>query len=241
MGAYARRLTRATIPAAAGGGGGGAVPPVVLDVWTASTRNGSPVNFTFPTAPAAGECIVVVAAVNDRGGYAPYATGYTPGVANPAGGPAGTMLALSSKIMGSTPDTSVQVNSTGSAQDAMSVIIYRIVGVASSGDAAAGADTGVATGGELNEQTFSAPPVTVAGAALVLSAFGVGSNPNNVQINLVGYTNDASASETDTNRATVASAHLAVDTAGFHDPGVWTVQNYTVGLTFAVATLALEG
>ena len=205
------------------------------------------VNFSLSggsaSVPAAGDIVVITVVVGSQGrnpaqdittpsGYAAL------GQLNPTATTYDTSLNVSWKRMGSTPDTSFTLRSTGNNNDAQSYTVQVFRGV----DATTPFDTTEipATGtGTSRPNPGAILPVT-AGAWVVICGGGAAATGQNYVAPANFTTNFLTGFDVDTNDSLVGSGYWDGWTSGSVDPAAYTGGSNTSNDSWAVYTLALR-
>ena len=214
----------------------------------AGATSTSTVNFAFTggtnSTPSAGDLVVVTVVVGSQARN-PSQTIATPSgytnltQLNPNTGTYDTSMVVAYKVMGSTPDTSVTMPSTGNNADAQQWTIQCFRGVDQATPMDATAVSASAGNVRAQPNPGSITPVT-AGAWVVICGGGAAATgvaytaPTNFTTNfLTGFT-------ADTNDAQVGSGYWSGWTSGAVDPGVYGGGSTTVVDSWAAYTLALR-
>ena len=163
--------------------------------------------------------------------------GYTEEVDLYKGDTRDTNFSVSWKIMGSSPDTTVSCNGSGSASNGSVCVVHAWRGV----DQGTPMDTAVtsASGGNAsNPDSPSITPVT-SGAIVISAGLGTMAAVDNAVTAPTGYSNQADISVDPSSAATVGIASKAW-TSGAEDPAAWTNFTTTTSDSWGAATVALR-
>lgn len=197
------------------------------------------------STPQAGDLVIVCSAVGSQARNAAQAittpTGYTPlGQLNPTAATYDTSMNVSWKFMGSTPDTTVTIPSTGNNADAQSytIQVFRGVSQVTPMDVTPVSATGSGTNnrpdpGQITPTTSGAWIVICgAGAATGVTALTA---PTDFGTNFL-----ATASADDTNDCVVGSGYYTGWTSGAYNPGAYGGGTVAATTSWAAYTLALR-
>jgi hypothetical protein len=195
---------------------------------TLGATNGADVTLTLPTL-SQGD-VVYVAAGRANGGPTVNSSGWGSPVAEAQNGT--HILRVWRKIMGSTPDTSVEIEGGGSAATATRAIYVALSGV----DQTSPEDVTPTTANGSSTNPNAPAIVSVTDGAVIL-AFASSRVADTSITAPSGMSNGLSGSTSDTDASTIGRATFSQTTAGSYDPASWTGWNSG---TWGAATIAVR-
>ena len=147
-------------------------------------------------------------------------------------------LAIAYKVQGATPDTSINVNGSGSATDSAVTAVHVWRGV----DTTTPIDVTITTATGINTGTFDSPSITPTTTGAIVLSLGLGTslNARTSPTAPTGYGNQVNDSTDPGNAAVVGIASKAWSGSGAEDPGSWGNLSTAVADSWAAATLVLR-
>lgn len=208
---------------------------------TAATSNGGNAVATFDVTPAENDIVLVIGGVGTTGAVAPgiVTSGYTNESIQDDVSSWSIHYGVWWKKMGASPDTSVTVKGTGTAQDATAYVVFVLRNV----DGTTPIDTATQYGTTSITANPDPPSITTTANLSWVFAATVFSGSPSVSSQPSGYPTEYRATGVDTNRVNTAVTYLQIDTAGAENPGTWTLSSSTPsnGISVAVRLAADTG